>query len=35
MNWYSNYKTEWKEIILTVANELKRSNIIVEKNFRF
>lgn len=32
MNWYSNYKNEWKEIIETVALEEKRSNIIVEKD---
>ena len=32
MNWYSNYKNEWKEIIETVAREEKRSNTIVEKD---
>lgn len=32
MSWYSNYKSEWKEIIETVASEIKRSNIIVEKD---
>ena len=32
MNWYNNYKNEWKEIIETVAREEKRSNIIVEKD---
>ena len=32
MNWYNNYKSEWKEIIETVASEIKRSNIIVEKD---
>ena len=32
MNWYDNYKDEWKEIIETVALEEKRSNIIVEKD---
>ena len=32
MNWYNNYKNEWKEIIETVALEEKRSNIIVEKD---
>ena len=32
MNWYNNYKSEWKEIIETVASEIKRSNVIVEKD---
>ena len=32
MNWYNNYKNEWKEIIETVALEEKRSNTIVEKD---
>ena len=32
MNWYSNFKCEWKEIIETVAREEKRSNVIVEKD---
>jgi predicted nucleotidyltransferase component of viral defense system len=32
MNWYNNYKNEWKEIIEAVALEEKRSNIIVEKD---
>ena len=32
MSWYKNYKTEWKQIIETVASEIKRSNIIVEKD---
>ncbi len=32
MSWYNNYKEEWKEIIETVAAEIKRSNVIVEKN---
>lgn len=32
MNWYNNYKNEWKEIIETVAREEKRNNIIVEKD---
>ena len=32
MNWYNNYKNEWKEIIETVVREEKRSNIIVEKD---
>ena len=32
MNWYNNYKEEWKEIIETVAAEIKRSNVIVEKD---
>ena len=35
MNWYNNYKNEWKEIIETVAREEKRSNIIVEKDYNF
>ena len=32
MNWYKNYKSEWKEIVETVAREIKRNNIIVEKD---
>lgn len=32
MSWYKNYKTEWKQIIETVASEIKRSNVIVEKD---
>ena len=32
MNWYKSYKNEWKEIIETVASEIKRSNVIVEKD---
>ena len=32
MSWYNNYKEEWKEIIETVAAEIKRSNIMAMKN---
>ena len=32
MNWYKNYKNEWKEIIETVSLEEKRNTIIVEKD---
>ncbi len=32
MNWYNDYRNEWKEIIETVASEEKRSNTIVEKD---
>lgn len=32
MSWYKNYKLEWKEIIETVANETKRSTIMIEKD---
>ena len=32
MSWYNNQKEEWKEIIETVAAEIKRSNVIVEKD---
>jgi hypothetical protein len=32
MNWYHNYKNEWKEIIETVSLKEKRHTIIVEKD---
>ena len=32
MNWYKEYKTEWKEIVETVARELGRSEQMVEKD---
>lgn len=32
MSWYKNNKKEWKEIIDTVANELKRNPLMVEKD---
>ena len=32
MNWYSDYKTEWKEIIETVSSETKRTTLMVEKD---
>ena len=32
MNWYKAYKTEWKEIVETVARELGRSEQMVEKD---
>lgn len=32
MNWYKDYKDEWKEIIETVARETKRSSQMVEKD---
>lgn len=32
MNWYSSYKKEWKEVIETISNEIKRDNIMIEKD---
>ena len=32
MNWYKEYRTEWKEIIETVARELGKSEQMVEKD---
>ena len=32
MNWYKDKKNEWKDIIETVAREIKRSDEIVEKD---
>ena len=32
MNWYKEYRAEWKEIIETVARELGRSEQMVEKD---
>ena len=32
MNWYSDYKTEWKEIIETVSLETKRTMLMIEKD---
>lgn len=32
MNWYSDYRNEWKEIIETVARECKRAELMVEKD---
>ena len=32
MNWYKEYKDEWKEIIETVAAEEHRSTQMVEKD---
>ena len=32
MNWYSDYKTEWKEIIETVSSETKHTTLMVEKD---
>lgn len=32
MNWYSDYKDEWKEIIETVSSETKRNTLMVEKD---
>lgn len=32
MNWYKEYQTEWKEIIVTVARELGKSEQMVEKD---
>lgn len=32
MNWYNNYGKEWKEIIKTVASELGRTEIMIEKD---
>ncbi len=29
MSWYKNFKNEWKEIIETVASEIKRSMKII------
>lgn len=32
MNWYKVNKNEWKEIIETVARELGRTELMVEKD---
>ena len=32
MNWYKEYRSEWKEIIETVARELGRAELMVEKD---
>ena len=32
MNWYREYRNEWKEIIETVARECKRAELMVEKD---
>ena len=32
MNWYKEYRSEWKEIIETVARELGRTELMVEKD---
>lgn len=32
MNWYKDNKNEWKEIIETVARELGRTELMVEKD---
>lgn len=32
MNWYSDYKNEWKKIIETVSAEIKKSELMIEKD---
>ena len=32
MNWYKNHPEEWKEIIETVAREIGRTELMVEKD---
>ena len=32
MNWYKNHSKEWKEIIETVAREIDRTELMVEKD---
>ncbi len=32
MNWYKDNRGEWKEIIETVARELGRTELMVEKD---
>ena len=32
MNWYSDYKNEWKKIIETVSAEIKKSELVIEKD---
>ena len=32
MNWYNDKKNEWKDIIESVASEIKKSEEIVEKD---
>lgn len=32
MSWYSNNKSEWKEIIDTISIEIKRDNVMIEKD---
>ena len=32
MNWYNEYRNEWKEIIEAVARECKRAELMVEKD---
>lgn len=32
MNWYRNNKSEWREIIEIISNEIKRDNVMIEKD---
>ena len=32
MNWYKGFQNEWKEIIKTVAREVGRTELMVEKD---
>ena len=32
MSWYKEYRSQWKEIIETVARELGRTELMVEKD---
>ena len=32
MNWYKNHYIEWKEVLKTVSREIKKAEILVEKD---
>ena len=32
MNWYKNHYIEWKEVLETVSREIKKEEILVEKD---
>ena len=32
MNWYKNHYIEWKEVLETVSREIKKAEILVEKD---
>ena len=32
MNWYKNHYIEWKEVLETVSSEIKKAEILVEKD---
>ena len=32
MNWYKNHYIEWKEVLETVSREIKKAEILIEKD---